>query len=131
MCYYLSISYYYYLFNYLSIHLFIYLFIYLLFIYLFIYSFMYLFIYLFIDVYLCICTLSCYKYVSCVFVLYSLFVCNELSSETWVLGHNKTWLTVLQIAVVVLAYDFVALLLFVTSCLILYVCVFTYFLFFS
>ena len=82
-----------YLFIYLFIYMFIYLFIHL---FLFIYLFIYFFIYLFIDVHLCNCRLCCYKYVRRVLVLYSLFVCNKLSSETWVLGTHKTCLKVLQ-----------------------------------
>ena len=59
----------------------------------------------------------------CVFVLYSLFVCNELSSETWVFGVHNTCLKVLQgsqvlasryVVVAVLVYVFLVLLLFVT-----------------
>ena len=75
------------LFIFFFFNFFIFLFIYL-YVYLFIYSFIfiylliYFFIYLFIDVHLCNCRLCCYKYVRRVLVLYSLFVCNKLSSET-------------------------------------------------
>ena len=66
--------------------------------------FIYLIIYLFIDVYQCIFALSCYKYVWCVFVLYSLLMCNEFFSENWVLSIYKTFLKKLQCSQVLAAW---------------------------
>ena len=66
------------------------------------------------------------------FVLYSLFVCTELCSKTWVLGAHKTCKVHNSLPldfIFVLVYDFVVLLLLVTFCvifdlLILYICIY-------